>query len=167
MKKFISILILVLICFSCAQFDSSIYPYHDEVMAAIEGEVFVDAYNLSLWIDRNFERIPDENVSIMEDEWQSPVETVRKGGGDCEDFAILFLYLQHELGFFTGELQALDLRDPWPNHMVATREFMQLYSPTMDYFVRESGENPLEGSYVYWTWDYDSAMLKATNDGTK
>lgn len=49
------------------------------------------------WMDENLDyRLDGEG---NEDYWQTPSETLERGGGDCEDLSLLFMYLlEEELG---------------------------------------------------------------------
>jgi hypothetical protein len=44
-----------------------------------------------MWMNKYIDYKADlDNFKL--DDWQSPQETIRKGTGDCEDFAILWMY---------------------------------------------------------------------------
>jgi predicted transglutaminase-like cysteine proteinase len=45
------------------------------------------------------------------DRWTTPLETMRSGMGDCEDYAILKLLALREAGFAADDLQLLIVRD--------------------------------------------------------
>lgn len=42
-----------------------------------------------------------------EDNWQTPEETLKRGCGDCEDFAILWYYMARAMGFSDDQLNIL------------------------------------------------------------
>ena len=47
----------------------------------------------------------------MRDHWASPLETLRTGAGDCEDYAILKYLALREAGFAADDLQLVIVRD--------------------------------------------------------
>lgn len=53
------------------------------------------------------------------DEWQTPEETLSKRTGDCEDMAILWLYLANQSGFGKGALGIYHSIDRKKGHAVA------------------------------------------------
>jgi predicted transglutaminase-like cysteine proteinase len=46
----------------------------------------------------------------IDDRWSSPTETLRAGGGDCEDYAILKFLILREAGLSESELKLLIVR---------------------------------------------------------
>lgn len=48
---------------------------------------------------QNVTYAPDASTRVEDDHWQSPVETLLRGGGDCEDFAIAKGWTLRMLGF--------------------------------------------------------------------
>lgn len=48
-----------------------------------------DYFRVEAWIEQNIKYVSDDDY----DHWQSPLETLIKRTGDCEDKAILFMYL--------------------------------------------------------------------------
>ena len=52
---------------------------------------------LKEWMHTNLRYIPDKNG-----EWKQPWETIRDGGGDCEDYAILAALFLSKLGYRTN-----------------------------------------------------------------
>lgn len=63
------------------------------------------------WVANNIRYISDEEIHDSSDEWQLPHQTYFWRSGDCEDFAILAVYLlkrigieaQLEAGYIPGE----------------------------------------------------------------
>ncbi len=53
----------------------------------------------------------DASVWGVPDHWSTPVEMVRRGRGDCEDFAIMKYWLLRSVGFSAQDLQLVVLRD--------------------------------------------------------
>ncbi|MEN9796636.1 MAG: hypothetical protein RL653_332 [Pseudomonadota bacterium] len=47
---------------------------------------------------------PDASSRVEDDRWQSPVETLARGGGDCEDFALAKAWTLRMLGFREDEV---------------------------------------------------------------
>lgn len=46
------------------------------------------------------------------DRWSAPIETLRAGGGDCEDYAILKFLALRQAGFADSDLKLLIVRHP-------------------------------------------------------
>jgi predicted transglutaminase-like cysteine proteinase len=58
------------------------------------------------------------------DQWSAPTETLRAGGGDCEDYAILKFLILREAGLSESELKLLIVRQPGsriPHAVLAAR----------------------------------------------
>lgn len=49
--------------------------------------------------------VRDIDALGLEDQWASPLDTVRRGIGDCEDYALLKMAMLTSLGFEPGSLQ--------------------------------------------------------------
>lgn len=49
------------------------------------------------------------------DHWQAPQETIDRGGGDCEDFAILVAYYARQFGY---QVYLVAMETPRGNHMI-------------------------------------------------
>lgn len=101
-------------------------------------------------IKRDFKYIPDGV-----DHWDTPAEFVKRGGGDCEDFAIYMAFELMKHGFrredmqllvgqqFTGEIHAtLQVRDENDNKIIDDARFF-LPVPKSDY-VKDFGWKTLE-----------------------
>lgn len=54
---------------------------------------------LSAWLNKNIKYIPDK---YSRDEWKFPSKTVKDGGGDCDDYAILVSLILSKLGYKTS-----------------------------------------------------------------
>ncbi len=53
------------------------------------------------WVASNIRYESDEDAHGRADYWQTPYETLRRGTGDCEDFAVLFCSICEALGLET------------------------------------------------------------------
>jgi hypothetical protein len=53
--------------------------------------------DIAYYLEDNFEYVSDMQYPLHK--WQSPVGTMRRGAGDCEDFAKLASFLAEELGY--------------------------------------------------------------------
>ena len=98
MKRLISILFVVFI-FSGCQNPVSMMPDTDvELPAGVH--TLEDAFN---WVGNNIKYKSDISVWGISNHWQSPVTTMSKRTGDCEDCAILFSAFARKLGY-TAEI---------------------------------------------------------------
>lgn len=61
---------------------------------------------IAQWIEHNIDYIPD-----VAGKFYSPEQTLKRGGGDCEDYAILFLNLAHKVLGETGSLVVVNTND--------------------------------------------------------
>ena len=99
-----------------------------------------------LWTANNIKYIPDED----RDMWQLPHETYEKLTGDCEDQAILFMYIVYaEIGIERVEL--LVTKD----HVVVRIDKIY-YDPTNEYI----GEKKEEWDILY-SFNYGETMYQA------
>lgn len=73
------------------------YQLPEDMVPHFANPDFENVSQILAWMDENLEyRLdgPDNR-----DYWQTPSETLLKGGGDCEDLSLLFMYLlEEELG---------------------------------------------------------------------
>jgi hypothetical protein len=59
---------------------------------------FKTVHEAWIWIARNVEYVSDRDVHGKEEYWQYPWETYQMKTGDCEDYAILFMYFMEDMG---------------------------------------------------------------------
>ena len=69
----------------------------------------IDAVNR--WVNRRVQFANDITVFGDEDRWSATAETLRRGSGDCEDFAIAKLQMLRAAGFADDDLYLVVLRD--------------------------------------------------------
>ena len=69
----------------------------------------IDAVNR--WVNRRVQFANDITAYGAEDRWSSTVETLRRGSGDCEDFAIAKLQMLRSAGLAERDLYLVILRD--------------------------------------------------------
>jgi len=62
-------------------------------------------------VNRSITYAPDQRVYGQLDHWADGAETMRKGAGDCEDFAILKMSLLREMGVPARSMSLVVLRD--------------------------------------------------------
>jgi len=62
-------------------------------------------------VNRSITYAPDQRVYGRLDHWADGAETMRKGAGDCEDFAILKMSLLREMGVPARSMSLVVLRD--------------------------------------------------------
>lgn len=63
------------------------------------------------WINRNIAFGDDSRIHGTADKWATLAETLERGAGDCEDFAIAKMQLLRSLGFPAGDLYLTVVRD--------------------------------------------------------
>lgn len=78
-------------------------------LRALDTLAQVDAVNR--WVNRRVQFVNDITVHGDDDRWSATVETLRRGSGDCEDFAIAKLQMLHAAGFAEDDLYLVILRD--------------------------------------------------------
>lgn len=69
--------------------------------------VQVDTLEEAFLFTSSLRYVSDPDAHGVRDYWQAPNETIARGTGDCEDFAILFSYLASTLGY-KAEIQLGD-----------------------------------------------------------
>ncbi len=69
----------------------------------------IDAINR--WVNQRVEFVNDITVHGADDRWSATAETLRRGSGDCEDFAIAKLQMLRAAGFADDDLYLVILRD--------------------------------------------------------
>lgn len=92
MKKLL-VLLLPLLFISCAQIADNMTDIDLSIKASGHSLYYSDDFNnissysdIDNWIGKNI-----TYKSESSDVWQNPEETIKKGYGDCEDFAILYM----------------------------------------------------------------------------
>ena len=93
--------------------------------------------------------------------WQSPTETEELGTGDCEDFAIYFMYLANYYFGWEPELVLVKLSG-LGLHYYAEYDGI-IYDWRYQFKV---GEHPIEHTEIL-RYDYDYVMFWATMGGTR
>jgi hypothetical protein len=88
MKRIIPILALVILA-GCRM------PYETELIPDLGLETLEDVLH---YVADHTSYVPDEDAHGRIDEWQEPHQTYIWGTGDCEDHAILVVYLADRLG---------------------------------------------------------------------
>lgn len=106
----------------------------------------IDFYLFNQEINSQIKYVPD-----VADHWQSPTETVRRGAGDCEDFAILKYYRLIASGIPRDQVALVYTVDSRGGHMAVTVGVLVLDSTTdMPY--------PVDRLSVIYRFD-DSAVI--------
>jgi hypothetical protein len=91
---------------------------------------------------------------------QSPIETLERGKGDCEDFAILFAYLAYESLGMKSEIVVVNTGEGVHSLVFAEGKY---YEPTLGIVDAEL----FELYTIMYTFSYDITMLYATGFYTK
>lgn len=148
MKRSMLLIIAVILIAGCSDVSYSFRRYPEtpeEVMMYVHNEI---SYVRDIY-------------SVGKDEyWQSPSETLRWRTGDCEDKAILMMYiLKEDLGI---DSSLYIIRDPeWPSWHAVVRIDKIFYDPT---------KNEIFSIYDYdivRSYSYSLTMLIATRIYTK
>jgi hypothetical protein len=79
------------------------------------------------WIEKNIKYKGDVEQYGYEDYWASPGETVASGYGDCEDMAILFLYMVYVNFGERGTLDILLNKERTRAHAVGVTDNYRFY----------------------------------------
>ena len=143
-------------------YDFDDYIYKDKVFQMI-GEDLSTQEDVANWVYENIQYIPEGFDADGKEfnYWKSPYETVKDRGGDCEDAAILYMYLLYEV---TGEkTEAIAVLTSRGNHMVVeSNRYSYYYSPQIpDWKLTDSICRVLQVN------TYDKALNKSTNYGSK
>ena len=81
MKKYIILALIIITmmgAFSCAfDYQDTPYPHFKTPKDALQ------------WVSRNIKYVGDPVAHNSLEYWQGPLETIQRGTGDCEDYAIL------------------------------------------------------------------------------
>jgi hypothetical protein len=103
--------------------------------------VFSSYEEIDKYIYDTYEYIPDDG-----EQWKLPEQTIKDGGGDCEDLTILFLYMANESFGVKGELILSECPDG-TGHAWALVDGYEFYK--------------IEKTKRYYTLTYDTAMMYA------
>jgi len=106
MKYIILFIILLFAIASCQMF-----PDYDSPDLRLDEYTYE---SISDWVLTNIKYTKD-----IVDEWQNPGETIDLMAGDCEDRAILFLYLVNKYLGEKADLQGIHFINSEINHMTA------------------------------------------------
>lgn len=85
-----AIVLLVVLLAGCSMFVPDDYDPQFDIPATCA----TTPAEVCVWVDARVAPVGDEIHGRM-DYWQSPIQTITWRTGDCEDFAILVLYLIH------------------------------------------------------------------------
>lgn len=130
--------------------------YYDCALTLIDEEITTEQ-EIADWIFNNIKSVSEEN-----DYWKSPMETLRDKEGDCEDVAILYMYLVKEILGIETSFVVLYLERYQGYHAVVRTSFHNyLYSPS-----NPSWDNYGEHS-LYLEVDYNDTMEYVTQYLTK
>lgn len=81
----------------------------DEIFPSKDGNyTFEDSITVVTYVLRRIEYNSDGNVWKSFDHWATPEETIEKGQGDCEDFAILVCSILRSMGLDAWVVHGID-----------------------------------------------------------
>lgn len=110
--------------------------------------------NACFWVARNVKYSYD-----VHDEWQTPEETLASLEGDCEDFAILLIYLVKES--LDIEMDAIVYFYNGTLHMAVFHEDI-LWEPTCGFGLNSDSDWYQMAMQWYYLITYDELMFTAT-----
>lgn len=98
--KSLTFLLVCAVCFSC---DMNYYPFPNYNINLPDLEKRIQhcdeekgIQRIKKWIKNNIDYKKDIDQYGVLEYWASPLETIRKGAGDCEDKSILFSWLCYQ-----------------------------------------------------------------------
>jgi len=152
------VMIFVLSFMSCAIINTAgyledwDYDFDDGLSFSSVDEAFDFVYSIPYKYD---------SVMLTNDYWQTPEETLIRWSGDCEDHAILFMYLIHKYcGIEKPCLIALENNKTGIGHaVVRLKNTGQYYDPTTGLLDADVMENMT----VIYTYNYGETMYSAEN----
>ena len=101
---FLGLILFLFICTGCEQFMSS-----DQLIRTPTLELNSMA-EIRYYVTHNIRYLADEK-----EHWQAPQETIDKGTGDCEDFALFAGYYAKKLGY---DVYLVGVHTPVGDHMI-------------------------------------------------
>jgi predicted transglutaminase-like cysteine proteinase len=91
---------------------SSAVPISHQLLPAVQGESALAKLELvNGWVNHRIQFTSDFQTSGQADRWSGAAETLSRGQGDCEDYAITKLQLLRALGFSDRDLYLSVVRD--------------------------------------------------------
>ena len=106
MRRFVFVSVICLFCSSCSYFlDPMLYVRTPTI-------AFSSLDDLRIYVVHNIKYKSDPP-----EYWQAPQETIDKGTGDCEDFAILVAYFAREMGY---DVMLVGITTTNGNHMIVS-----------------------------------------------
>ena len=146
-KKTIRQLVLLSILFSLFVYiNYPIYSFHD-------GEKFKTPEDLCIFMMEKLKYIPE-----IDDHWQVPEETLSKGGGDCEDFAILAYYALKKMNIKSNIYILVDLKEKDCNHAICVFKYKEGYCCFDNQYLRKSKITDIKIFLKKAFPDYDIAI---------
>ena len=154
-RRSLIILLLMVFLIGCSLHTED-YIYAEEIKEIVGDMQSIQ--DIELWMRYNLIYIADDGQ-----EADSPYEMITKGGGDCEEFAITYLYLLDLYGFENASKdRVICVSMPEGLHAVVTVSFK-------DYLV--SGEAPntwiLDDYTEIWSMKYEKYLWYCTANNTK
>jgi hypothetical protein len=102
------------------------------------------------WINKNIEYKSDQENYGYSEYWASPEQVLNKKSGDCEDMAILLLYIAKTQFNYEGKLVSINLRYCNSFHAITYIE-SQYYDPCWDFIGWNCGYGIGQKTYDYYT----------------
>jgi hypothetical protein len=115
--------------------------------------LFQNVEEAQYWIVKNIEYAYDEDI-YNRDEWQTPAETVKYGRGDCEDMAILLMYIINTQWEGKPNLVVTEYRGGY--HAIV--EWKGVYYDSVT-------SHKIESPIIIWTWSFEMtfSIMKVKN----
>jgi hypothetical protein len=137
-KYFLLILVINLFLLSCSLAGNYSIPDFNSL----------DEANKWIWKNIEYES-DDENYGYTEF-WAKPEQVLERKRGDCEDMAILLLYIAKTQFNYEGKLVSISLRD-YKNFHAITSISSQYYDPCWNYIGWNGGYGIGQKTYDYYT----------------
>ena len=143
MRKFIIVLLIFMFLFvSGCGFVTEIWDddeewekyYHEAEL----DEIVTDAESILKWVHFNVDYISDQTKWGIPEYWQPPHITLEDRTGDCEDYAILFMYLMY---YYFDEKCPLLIQKLWGGYHAISKYDGYYYDPTIYASKKEITEN--------------------------
>lgn len=128
MRRLVGLSLLIGLLLSCdLQYGDTYYPEDDARIPAY----FSDLHDIEDWVTAYVDGTTDMEQFGVRENWQTPLETLDSAKGDCEDQALLFMYVAKLRLDAEPSLVAIhcEWEDAARNHALASYDGI-FYDPT-------------------------------------
>lgn len=157
------LLFLVVIIFSC-NLDYYPMPYYNIDIPELKNTIkFLDKkesiIEIKKWMILNIKYKSDINNYGIFDYWATPLETMQRKSGDCEDKAILFAWLCYQYYNIKPEFFLITRRTDNRLHVIAYIEKYNFY-----YGLKKERNNKYFKNgelLINWKYDFEDGIIQA------